>query len=56
MCVCVCVSTLLMLSVEVSTLLMLSVEVSGIAEKGPFFGLKPNRSSFYFFLSFLFGY
>ena len=30
------------------TLLMLSVEVSGIAEKGPFFGLKPSISSFYF--------
>ena len=25
-----------------------SVEVSGIAEKGPFFGLKPSRSNYYF--------
>ena len=27
-----------------------SVEVSGIAEKGPFFGLKPSRSGFYFLI------
>ena len=41
-CVYVCVS--------ISALLMLSVEVSGIAENGPFFGLKPNRSGFYFLI------
>ena len=27
-----------------------SVEISGIAEKGPFFGLKPSKSGFYFFI------
>ena len=27
-----------------------SVEVSSIAKKGPFFNLKPNRSSFYFLI------
>ena len=27
-----------------------SVEVLGIAEKGPFFGLKPSRSGFYFLI------
>ena len=27
-----------------------SVEVSGIAEKGPFFGLKPSRFGFYFLI------
>ena len=27
-----------------------SVEVSSIAEKGPFFGLKPSRSGFYFLI------
>ena len=43
-CVCVCVC------VSVSALLMLSVEVLGIAEIGPFFGLKPSRSSFHFFI------
>ena len=42
MCVYVCVS--------VSALLMLSVEVLGIAEIGPFFGLKPSRSSFHFLI------
>ena len=41
-CVYVCVS--------VSALLMLSVEVLGIAEIGPFFGLKPSRSSFHFLI------
>ena len=41
-CVYVCVS--------VSALLMLSVEVSSIVEMGPFFGLKPSRSDFYFLI------
>ena len=36
--------------VSVSALLMLSVEVLGIAEIGPFFGLKPSRSSFHFLI------
>ena len=43
---CVCVYV----CVSVSALLMLSVEVLGIAEIGPFFGLKPSRSSFHFLI------